>query len=319
MAPPPLSSSQMRAALRLADKVAATPNSSALIVGESGVGKEVIATRIHEMSSRRDGPYIRVNLAAISESIMEAELFGSVKGAFTDAKSNRAGYFVSANGGTILLDEIGEFHGSKQAKLLRVLEERRFFPVGSDKERSIDVRVLAATNRTPEAMLASGILRPDLFYRLGTVINIPPLRERQDEIVPLATHFVELFCAELGKPMCSLSTAAQARLQTYSWPGNVRQLRNAIERAVMLTETTEINVDAFDLAITRAPPTVAGMRNDGAPHRLNDVRERAVEDLERSQIALALERAGGSRARAARLLGLSRSTLYEKLKRYNLA
>lgn len=326
--PPPMSTGAMAHALALADKVAATPSSSALLVGESGVGKEVIAARIHHASTRRGGPFVRVNLAAISESVLEAELFGSVKGAFTDSKANRAGYLASADNGTILLDEIGEFRIDNQPKLLRVLEERRFFPVGSDRERSLNVRVLAATNREPQAMLESKILRPDLFYRLGTVIHIPPLRERTDEIMPLAEHFLSLFCNEFQRPVAHLSAPAAEMLIHYVWPGNVRQLRNAVERALMITEGDEIPATAFDLP----PPSLNGVASSGmpasylrppsrrisAPHRLHDVRSRALQEVERAQIVRALEAAKGSRSRAAALLGLSRSTLYDKLKRYNL-
>src|SRR6202000_3127690 len=183
-------STPMQEVLAVAARVAATPASSALLIGESGVGKEVVAAYIHEKSERRKGPFVRVNLAAIPEAMIEAELFGSVRGAFTDAKRDRAGHFASADGGTILLDEVFEFKTELQPKLLRALEERRFFPGGSDRERPMNVRILAATRRDPQDAIAKGLLRADLYYRLATVVlRVPPLRERADDLVPLAEHF----------------------------------------------------------------------------------------------------------------------------------
>jgi two-component system, NtrC family, response regulator AtoC len=313
VAPPRPTTNAMRDTLLLVDKVAATPSSGALLVGESGSGKEVLAARIHGRSNRSAGPFVRINVAAISSSMFEAELFGSVKGAFTDAKATRAGFLASADGGTILLDEIGELRPDDQPKLLRVLEERAFFPVGSDRKRTVDVRVIAATNRDPQLMVDEGRLRPDLFYRLGTVIEVPPLRERPDEILPLAEHFVSTFCLDFGRPICRLTPAAVTLLQNYSWPGNVRQVRNAIERAIMLTEGEEIRAEAFDLVNRTTRASDPGKQRSG----LHDVR-RDVADAEREQIVIALESAGRSRSQAARILGVSRSTLYEKLKRYNL-
>src|SRR4029079_1383256 len=196
----------------------------------SGAGKEVLAARIHSQSLRRRSPFVRVNLAAIPDTMVEAELFGSVKGAFTDSKRDRAGHFASAEGGTVLLDEIGEFKIELQAKLLRVLESRRYFPVGSDREQQTNVRVLAATTGDPAHLIARGMLRANLFYRVATVtIHVPPLRERQEDLLPLATHFRALTCKELGRPRASLSDAAVRVLREYAWPGNVRELRNAIE------------------------------------------------------------------------------------------
>ncbi len=305
----------MAKTLALADRVAATPASSALIVGESGVGKEILAARIHQRSARRDGPFVRVNVAAISGTVIEAELFGSVRGAFTDAKRDRAGYLASADAGTILLDEIGEFRTEHQPKLLRALEERRFYPVGSDRERLVDVRFLAATNRNPEELMTSKTLRPDLYYRLGTIIRIPPLRERTAEILPLATQFIELYCKEFRRPMCQLEPAAAERLVAYSWPGNIRELRNVIEQAVMMCEGDEITLEqvrestrdsgAFPMPLT-------------ASLRLEDARLQTLDQVEREHIIRVLSIAGDSKSRAAEMLGVSRSTLYEKMKRYGI-
>lgn len=335
-------SAAMRRALDLADKVAATPNSSALLLGESGTGKEVLATRIHEASDRRSGPFVRVNLAAIPETMIEAELFGSVRGAFTDAKRDRSGFFAAADGGTLLLDELGEFRSEHQAKLLRALEERRFFPVGSDRERSVNVRVLAATNRDPRQMVAAGTLRPDLFYRLATVtIELPPLRERRDEIAALAAHFVDRFGKAFGRRQPpELTPAAVQVLEEYPWPGNIRQLRNVLERAVMLTSGAEIGVEALDLPAdvpsqpagpepapasqedldprSSAPPLSSASRLVSGEVRLEFAKVTAVAELERAHIERALKVASGSKTYAAQLLGVSRTTLWTKMKRYGL-
>lgn len=304
-------SAVMRDALALADRVASTPASSALIVGESGVGKEVLAARIHEKSARRDGPFIRVNLAAIPANVIEAELFGNTRGAFTDAKRDRVGYLASADGGTILLDEIGEFRIDLQAKLLRAIEERRFYPVGSDRERAINVRILAATNRDPNELVSANILRADLFYRLGTVILIPPLRERIDEIIPLANEFIGHFCREFGRPLYQLGEDATEELMHHAWPGNIRELRNVIERAVMMCEGETIGPGLVE-PITKPHQTVRALG-------LRDARGKSIDDIEREHILRVLRLAGDSKSAAAHLLGVSRSTLYEKMKRYGIA
>jgi transcriptional regulator with PAS, ATPase and Fis domain len=300
--------------MSIAARVAATPASSAMLVGESGVGKEVIATRIHEMSARKTGPFVRVNLAAIPESMIEAELFGSVRGAFTDSKRDRAGHFASAEGGTILLDEICEFKIELQPKLLRALEERRFFPVGSDRERRMNVRVLAATNKDPMQQIAKGLLREDLYYRLATVVlRIPPLRERVDDILPIAEHFRAMFTAEFRTKRASFSSDARAALLAHAWPGNVRELRNAVERAVMLADSGDIQ--PVDLGLT-PPPRSAALAAPAPQAGADDALR--LDEVERRHIVRVLESAQGSRTKAAELLGISRSTLWEKGKRYGL-
>ena len=300
----------MKEVLALAARVAATPNSAALLIGESGVGKEIVASYIHEMSERRHGPFVRVNLAAIPENMVEAELFGSVRGAFTDAKRDRAGHFASADGGTLLLDEVCEFKPELQPKLLRALEERSFFPVGSDRERRMNVRVVAATNRDPAEMISRGLLREDLYYRLSTiVIRIPPLRERRDDILPLAAHFLERFRAELRRPRASFTPAAEASLPLHAWPGNVRELRNVVERALIVAESDAIGKADLGLPLDAAAAAGAGPDEDAAL---------TLEAMERSHIARVIELAGGSKTRAAAMLGVSRSTLWEKAKRYGI-
>jgi DNA-binding NtrC family response regulator len=310
--------------LALAESVASTPRSSALIVGESGVGKEVLASHIHARSLRRREPFVRVNVAAIPQSIIEAELFGSARGAFTDSKQSRMGHIASADRGTLLLDEIGELPIEAQPKLLRALEERRFFPMGSDRERTVDVRFLAATNRDPEDVIAKGLLRRDLFYRLGVVLHIPPLRERTDEILPLSRHFIAHFCTEFTRPAMHLTPAAEEVLVNHRWPGNVRELRNVVERAVMVTVGDEISADV--LGVSSAPLRVAspvGTPGDPTPRSesriaLAEASRAATEQLERQRILDVLSEVQGSRSRAALALGVSRSTLYEKLKRYRI-
>jgi DNA-binding NtrC family response regulator len=302
-------------AFAVAARVAATPSSSALILGESGVGKEVMATRIHELSDRRKGPFVRVNLAAIPESMIEAELFGSVRGAFTDSKRDRAGHFASAEGGTLLLDEICEFKPELQPKLLRALEERRFFPVGSDRERRMDVRVVAATNRDPQESIKAGTLRADLYYRLATVVlRVPSLRERRDDVLPLAEHFLARFRAEFRRPKVAFGEPARAALLRYDRPGNVRELRNVVERAAMLAPSDAISEDDLGLPLESRVVEVTGSPSE-APH---DDAAVTLEAMERLHIARTLERAGGSRTRAATMLGISRSTLWEKGKRHGL-
>jgi DNA-binding NtrC family response regulator len=310
-------SAAMKEVVALAARVAATPSSSALLLGESGVGKEVVASYIHEASERRRGPFVRVNLAAVPESMIEAELFGSLRGAFTDAKRDRAGHFASADRGTLLLDEICEFRPELQPKLLRVLEERRFFPVGSDRERRTDVRVLAATNRDPAEMIARGLLREDLYYRLATVvIRIPPLRERRDDILPLANHFLHRFRAELGRPRASFSPEAEASLTAHGWPGNVRELRNVVERAMIVSAREAIGPKDLGLP----PPQSAGPPGATAaqPQPQAEDEPTRLDDVEKNHIVRVLARAGGSKTRAASMLGVSRSTLWEKLKRYGI-
>ena len=307
-------SAAMKEVLAVAARLAATPSSSALLIGESGVGKEIVAAHIHETSERRKGPFVRVNLAAIPDNMVEAELFGSVRGAFTDSKRDRAGHFASADGGTLLLDEVCEFKPELQPKLLRALEERRFYPVGSDRERRMNVRVLAATNRDPGEMIAQGSLREDLYYRLATVVvRIPPLRERRDDVLPLAEHFLARFRVELGRPRATLTPAAAAALGAYEWPGNVRELRNVLERAVIVADSDAIG--PHDLGLTAAAPAP---RPPGAPPESAAVEPLRLEDVEKEHILRVLARVSGSKTRAAAMLGVSRSTLWEKTKRYGI-
>jgi len=253
----------MKQALNLARRCASSLASSALLVGESGVGKEVLAAFIHRSSGRSKGPLVRINVAAIPDTMVEAELFGAVRGAFTDSKRDRQGFFSAADGGTLLLDEIGELKVDLQAKLLRAIETKRYFPVGASREVSSDVQIIAATNRDPAEAVASGRLRADLYFRLaGVVIYIPALRERREDIPALARAVLarERRCS--GRGPSRLDDESMARLVAYDWPGNVRELKNAIERACMLTDSEVVTVhDLEKCAIFRGVGSIQTMRS----------------------------------------------------------
>jgi DNA-binding NtrC family response regulator len=273
-----------------------------LITGESGTGKELVARAIHEGGPRRDGPFVPVNAAAIPEALFESELFGHAKGAFTGAGSARKGAFVAADGGTLLLDEVGELPALAQAKLLRVLQDQRIRPVGEDRERAVDVRIIAATNRDLEAMARAGEFRQDLFFRLHVLpIELPPLRERGGDIDVLLTAFLEDAAGEGPAPRPS--PEALDVLRRYAWPGNVRELRNVAERLVVLADGGTIELDDLPDAI-RTAPARASETTDNRPLR----------DVELEHIRAVLERAGGNKTRAAEILGIDRKSLREKLK-----
>jgi len=286
-----------------------------LLLGETGVGKEVLALAIHEMSPRRDGPYLSLNCAALSESILESELFGHQKGAFTGASGDKKGLLEAASGGTVFLDEVGEMPASIQAKLLRVIEERRVRPVGALEHRAIDVRFIAATNRNLEEDIETGAFRRDLYFRLnGVTLVIPPLRERVAEIEPLAKVFLRKICSEMDLAAVEISPSALDLLRSYAWPGNIRELRNVIERAVLLCPDDQIEKEHLPLdkmsaswGSSAAAPRRAGQiaeSETAAPDGLPDPTE-----FERQRILEALRRAGGNQTRAAELLGVSRRTL----------
>jgi two-component system, NtrC family, response regulator AtoC len=277
---------------------------SVILLGETGVGKEVMAETIHRRSPRAKGPFVKINCAALPDNLLEAELFGHEKGAFTGATQAKPGLIETADGGTFLLDEAGELPMSTQVKLLRVLESREVQRLGALKPRAIDVRFLAATNRDLESLAASGAFRSDLFYRLnGMSITIPPLRERLDEIATLARTFVAEECKELEIPEVPITPRAQAALLAHRWPGNVRELRNTMERAVLLSHGGPIDVEHLAQPSTPQPPL-------DLPSE--------VESLERRRILDALEKSGGNQRQAAILLGISRRTLISRLDAYDL-
>jgi DNA-binding NtrC family response regulator len=297
-------------------KVADT-DSTVLITGESGTGKELIARALHFRSSRADRMFVTVNCGAIPEELLESELFGHVKGAFTNAVAHREGRFSLANSGTIFLDEIGDMSPNLQVKLLRVLQDRTFEPVGSSHTVRVNVRVLAATNQDLEVAIREKRFREDLFYRLNVIpIETPPLRERRDDIPLLVQHFLEIMRREKGRPIESISSDALKLLCDYDWPGNVRQLENVVEQISVLTSHSEIRVE--DL-----PPQLRGPKEPlpfEAPHVSNQgiVFNDVVERIQRDLILQALELSHGNKNRAAQLLGLNRTTLLEKMKKMNL-
>jgi two-component system response regulator HydG len=302
----------MRAALDVVARVAPT-DSTVLITGESGTGKELIARAIHQRSRRAAGPFVAINCAAMPESLLESELFGHAKGAFTDARAARAGLFLQASGGTLFLDELGEMPAALQAKLLRVLQERTVRPVGGDHEIPLDVRLVAATNRDLEAEVEAGRFRQDLFYRIHVVrIELPPLRARGNDILVLAQHALERSARAAGKAVRGISPAAAERLLSYDWPGNVRELQNAIERAVALTRYDELTVDDLPERVRAhhgSHVLVAGDDPELYP---------TMDEVERRYVLRVLEAVQGNKALAARILGFDRKTLYRKLERYGV-
>ncbi len=290
---------KMKEVLELARKVAPT-NATVLLTGESGTGKEVIARCIHGNSSRAGRVFVAVNCAALTPTLIETELFGHEKGAFTGAVGQHEGRFERADGGTLFLDEIGELDGNLQSKLLRVLQEKTFERVGGKRQITVDVRVIAATNRNLKKMVEEGKFREDLFYRLNTFpLELPPLRERPDDIVALANFFLDRAAKEFGKPHLKLTDTGRDRLRAHSWPGNVRELENLMERVAILCDE---RVDAGDLPMGgRSAPA-------GQPSTWEDIERKAIED--------ALRRNGGNRTKAAKQLGISLRKLQYRLKEY---
>jgi DNA-binding NtrC family response regulator len=289
----------------------APTRATVLLCGESGVGKDLIARAIHFHSPRRDRPFVKINCTALPENLMESELFGYEKGAFTGAAQSKPGKFEQADSGTVLLDEIGDVPPAIQVKLLRVLQEREFERLGSNKTLHIDVRVIAATNQDLRAALEEGAFREDLYYRLNVVpINIPPLRARRADIPFLAGHFIRAMAADHGSPAPSVTDAAMKKLEEYHWPGNVRELQNVIERSLVLCSGTTLDADDIKLE------TAARPRPHTGDHLLPD--GVTLEEFEQAIIREALQRAEGNKSQAARLLGLSRNALRYRLTQMGL-
>ena len=311
----------MQDVFRWVERVARS-DSTAMIYGESGTGKELVARAIHAASTRRDKAFIRVNCGALSEGLLDSELFGHEKGAFTGAERLRRGRFELADGGTLFLDEIATIAPATQVRLLRVLQERELERVGGEETISVDVRIIAATNTPAETLLGEGLFREDLFYRLHVVpVTIPPLRERRSDIPVLVSHFIDKLRERTGSPVRAVSESALARLSDYRWPGNVRELENVVERALVMAEGEVL--EASDL------PTLAAGESGGGngPAALDDEGSlpeggmdltRDMEDREERLIRQALFRARGVKAEAARLLGLKASALYYKLEKYGI-
>jgi Nif-specific regulatory protein len=319
----------MRDVYRLTRLVAPT-RASVLVVGETGTGKELIARSIHRLSQRADGPYVRVNCGALSESLLESELFGHIKGAFTGAVDNKTGRFEAAHGGTIFLDEISSMSHKLQVKLLRVLQEREFERVGESRTIRVDTRVIAATNQFLEDEIDAGRFRDDLYYRLNVVpIHLPPLRERRDDIPALARHFLQRYCDENRRDTPELLSAVIKALQGYDWPGNVRELENYIERAVVMAGGGELTADLFSpqgrgerkLRLPRkqtleVPALIqqlvrAGIHASSSEDGL--LYQRLVGGVERELIEQVMQLYDGVQIKAAQRLGINRNTLHKKL------
>jgi transcriptional regulator with PAS, ATPase and Fis domain len=300
----------MRRVLALAERAAAT-DSTVLITGESGTGKERIARLLHDHSRRSKKSFVGVNCGALPETLLESELFGHKKGAFTGATADKQGLFEAASGGTLFLDEVGEMPLSMQVKLLRALQEHSVRPLGSTRDVPVDVRVVAATNRDLEAFVDTGGFRKDLFYRLRVIpLELPPLRERRDDVLPLARQFIAKTCKQNSCGPCALSSDVLDALHAYAWPGNVRELENAIERAVVLAEG-QPKIELGDLPPEiRAP--AAAKSAAAEPEWLT------LAEAERRHILTTLERLDGNRAATARALGIGENTLWRKLKAYGV-
>jgi DNA-binding NtrC family response regulator len=298
----------MQEIFELIRRLASSPV-SVLITGESGTGKELVARALHFNGNRADGPFVPVNCAAIPPNLLESELFGYKKGAFTDASSDRPGLLVEAHEGTLFLDEIGELPAHLQAKLLRVLQEREVKPLGASRSRPIDIRVISATNRDLEAMLTSGDFRNDLYYRLNVVqLDIPPLRKRREDILPIAGHLLQRAAKRSAKEIVGIDPEAARVLMAFAWPGNVRELENVIERAVALSQTSLIQLSDLPPALVERPSE--DILRAAAARRMT------LADLERVYILQVLDEEEGNKTRASQRLGLDRKTLYRKLEEY---
>jgi len=319
-------SSRIQAILEMVRNVAST-TSTVLITGESGTGKELVARAIHEASTRREKPFISINCGAFPETLLESELFGYFRGAFTGAYTDKKGIFEAASGGTLFLDEIGETSHTMQVKLLRVLQERKVRPLGGAVDVPVDVRLIASTNRDPQTMVASGQFREDFFYRISVIpIHVPPLRERKEDIEPLARHFLQKFSVAMGKPLRDFDRAALSAMLRYSWPGNVRELENAIERAVALNseDAGQVRLEhlpesvrlhslptAF-ISTTSEGQTVVQIPEEGVGF------EAHIAQVEKQYLVEALRVAGGVRRRASELLRISYRSFRHYAKKYNI-
>jgi two-component system, NtrC family, response regulator HydG len=306
-------SQAMRELLEMLAMVAPT-EATVLVAGESGTGKELIAKALHFNSRRRKGTLVTVNCAALTETLLESELFGHEKGAFTGAERQRDGRFMQANKGTLFLDEIGEIAPAIQAKLLRAIQEREIQRVGGDRVLDVDVRIIAATNRELKAEVQAGRFREDLFYRLNVVtLTVPPLRERTEDVPLLAQHFLQRFAEKNRKPVKGFTPRSMDLLLKHEWPGNVRELENAVERAVILAQGEFLTERELPLSLSETVEAGNEIREDGRFGLAGET----LESLERQAILATLEQAGGNKSETARILGITRATLHKKLKKFN--
>jgi len=298
----------MRRVIEMIETVAHS-DTTVLITGESGTGKEIVARAIHAASPRRYMPMVVIHCGALTETLLESELFGHERGAFTGAQYRKKGKFEVADGGTVFLDEIADISLRTQTDLLRVLQEKEIVRVGSSQPVPVDFRCIAATNKSLELLVKEGTFRPDLYYRLNVfAIQLPPLRERREDIPLLADHFLKKYASAMNRPVPRVSPAALELLLEYSWPGNVRELENAVERAMLISREAEIQPSDFPFQMRPASPSVPG---PGAASR-------TLDEVERQHIERVLEETGGNLSRTARILDIDRTTLYNKLKRYGL-
>ena len=318
------SSAAMRRVLDLVERAAAA-DSPVLLLGESGTGKELLARHLHETGRRRARPFLALNCAAIPETLLESQLFGHRRGAFTDARDDRRGLLQEADGGTLFLDEIGDMPLTIQPKILRALEQQEIHPLGAPQPLRVDVRVVAATHRDLRAMATAGRFRQDLFFRLNVIaIRVPPLRDRPDDLEPLLAHFLEKHRQRLGRGPCSLAPPTLERLRRYAWPGNVRELENALERALVLGRDDMLWPEDLPEAVRQAtlPPPGEPLAAAGDAAAADGARgetahtDRPLAEVEREHILATLRSAGGNKAAAARILGVDRKTLYRKLGEY---
>jgi two-component system response regulator PilR (NtrC family) len=308
----------MQAVFQLIQTIAPT-TSTVLISGESGTGKELVARAIHFNSPRRERPFVALNCGALPETLLESELFGHVRGAFTGADSNKKGLVEVAEKGTIFLDEIGEMSPMMQVKLLRVLQERKFRRLGGTEETEADIRIIAATNKDLSKLVGEGKFRDDLYYRINVIpVRLPALRERTDDIPLLAEHFLAKYATQIGRALTGITPAAMRRLQAYPWPGNIRELENAIERAVALEAGTSVDVGSLPEYVQTGMPAGSGNGLENALPDSGFDLERHVAEIEREYIAEALKKSGGVKSRAADLLGMSFRSFRYYMKKYNL-
>ncbi|UVD81253.1 sigma-54 dependent transcriptional regulator [Myroides albus] len=288
----------------MANRVAKT-DVNALILGENGTGKYVLAKHIHDNSTRRDKPFIHVDLGSLNENLFESELFGYAKGAFTDAKQDTEGRFEAANGGTIFLDEIGNVPLHLQAKLLQVIQSKSVIRLGESKQRAVDIRIITATNTDLEQEVQNKLFREDLYYRINTVVlNLPPLRERKEDIIPLVNFFLEQYANKYDRAIPNIKTDVLETLEQYDWKGNIREMQNRIERAMILSEENDLAISDFGISLTMVIP--------------QNQEENTLQDMERISIVKCLEKHEGNISQTAEELGLSRAALYRRLEKYNI-
>lgn len=308
----------MREVYRIIERAAPT-DATVLITGESGTGKELAARALHNYNRRSKGPFVALNCSALPGELIESELFGHVKGAFTGADRDRAGLFEAAQNGTLFLDEVGELQPAAQAKLLRALEERTITPVGATAPRKVDVRLVAATHRPLDDMVRDGGFREDLMYRLKVItLVMPPLRDRREDIMPLVAHFISQLAERHGRPALQLSDAARSAILSYSWPGNVRELRNVLERALVLADGKRIEVGDLPPHVAENAAVLRPAEAVIADVPFSEARERAADAFDRAYITAALEKNDGNVSAAARFLGMHRQSLQKMMKRLGM-